>query len=418
MASVFGVLMAVAAVSHAASAQDGEVVAEVRVHGNRLTPTEQVLALASLEAGTPFSDALIVDTRARLLDSGRFDDVQVLKRFASISDPARILVIIIVDEHPASIRPSQEPGGPAQVTGRRGPDNLMLLPILWIEDGYGITFGVRLALVNAGTKKGRISFPLSWGGERKAGAEYEVTLERGLLSRVQVGAALVQRENPAFEIADRRARAHVRAERAIGPVAFGAHGEWEDVSFGETADRMISVGADVVLDTRADPYLARNAVYVRAGWTRLSVESGAQADRTELDARGYVRLLGQSIAVARWQHVGTDAPLAPFLKPLLGGWSTLRGFPAGWRAGDALVAASLEIRVPLTDALSLAKLGTSVFADAGTVADHGDWLRDQPIDYGVGASVWLTAAAFRVGVSIARGVGYGTRVNFGGGLSF
>jgi len=395
-----------------------DVIADIKVHGNRSTSSDDVVAIASLAIGQPFADGLIEAARKRLTDTGRFDRVEVLKRFASIEDPTRIAVVIIVDERPASVSPSPVPGGPPRVSGRKGPDHLMMLPIFWLEDGYGVTFGARLALVEAGTRRARVSFPLSWGGERRAGAEYDVTFLRGALSRVQAGVAIAQRENPAFEVADQRRRVHAGAERAIGLLSIGAQAAWEDVSFGESDDRLTSLGADATFDTRTDPYLARNAVYLRAAWTHLNLESNPDANRTEIEARGYVGLLGQSIAVVRWQWNGADESLPLFLKPLLGGWSSVRGFPAGWRAGDAMTTGSIEIRMPLNKTLDLAKVGVSVFADAGAVSDHGSRLSDQPIDAGAGAAVWLTATVFRVGVSVAHGSGYGTRVNFGGGFSF
>jgi hemolysin activation/secretion protein len=110
--------------------------------------------------------------------------------------------------------------------------------------------------------------------------------------------------------------------------------------------------------------------------------------------------------------------MPPFLQSLLGGWSSLRGFKAGAFAGDQLVAGSLELRVPLSSPLQLGKFGASVFVDAGAVYRHDQRLADQPVRAGVGGAVWFTATAFRMGVSVARGRGATTRVNFGAGLAY
>jgi len=59
-----------------------------------------------------------------------------------------------------------------------------------------------------------------------------------------------------------------------------------------------------------------------------------------------------------------------------------------------------------------------VFVDWGTAYDHGQQLRDQKWDQGAGAALWLTITAFRMSVGVAHGKGSGTRVNFGGGLTF
>ena len=103
---------------------------------------------------------------------------------------------------------------------------------------------------------------------------------------------------------------------------------------------------------------------------------------------------------------------------MLGGDSNLRGFEAGAFAGDVLVAGSVELRVPLSAALASGKVGVSVFLDAGTAYDTGQVFRDQTLHTGAGASVWLCATVFRMGLTIAHGRRAGTRVTFGAGLSF
>ena len=98
---------------------------------------------------------------------------------------------------------------------------------------------------------------------------------------------------------------------------------------------------------------------------------------------------------------------------MLGGTANLRGFRAGTAVGDTLTAASAELRVPITSPLSFGKLGVSVFVDTATVYDEGGRLTDQRFDRGVGAGVWFSAAFLRMNLSVARGLGHSTRVNFG-----
>ena len=105
-------------------------------------------------------------------------------------------------------------------------------------------------------------------------------------------------------------------------------------------------------------------------------------------------------------------PLPPYLQPLLGGWSNLRGFKAGAFSGDPLIAGSLEVRVPLSPLLSIGKLGASVFIDASYAYDKGLRFEDATIRTGGGGSVWVTLLAFRMGLGVAHGRGSGTRVNF------
>ena len=103
----------------------------------------------------------------------------VLERYASIADPTRVLVVIVVNEGPARLDVPGDPTQPIRVVKRRGLRNLMYLPILDAEDGYGVTYGVRLALVNVGAREGRLTFPLSWGGLKQAGAAYDRRFHTG-----------------------------------------------------------------------------------------------------------------------------------------------------------------------------------------------------------------------------------------------
>ena len=68
--------------------------------------------------------------------------------------------------------------------------------------------------------------------------------------------------------------------------------------------------------------------------------------------------------------------------------------------------------MPLTSPLHVARTGVSVFVDAGAACPDGQRIVDQPAHVGVGAGVWATATVLRLGVSVARGIDAGTRVNF------
>jgi outer membrane protein assembly factor BamA len=395
-----------------------EVVVEIRVHGNQLTPDEEVIRLSGLVVGAPFETGTIEAVRARLRSARRFEDVDVLKRYASIADQSRILVVIVVNEGPVRIQVPDAPDLPIRVVRRRGATNLMLMPVLDAEDGYGLTYGVRLAYVGVAGRRGRLSFPLTWGGFKRAGAEFDRPFESGPLTRIQVGTGVDQSRNPAFDEQDTRRRVWARAERTFGPVRAAGLAGWQRVSFADADDRIRSAGVEVTFDTRSDAILPRNAVYATASWSRLHLRSAEPIDRTRLEARGYLGLVGQTVLVVRAHREGADRTMPPFLQSLLGGWSSLRGFKAGAFAGDQLVAGSLELRVPLSSPLQLGKFGASVFVDAGAAYRHDQRLADQPVRAGVGGAVWFTATAFRMGVSVARGRGATTRVNFGAGLAY
>ncbi len=114
----------------------------------------------------------------------------------------------------------------------------------------------------------------------------------------------------------------------------------------------------------------------------------------------------------------SDAPLPPYLKPLLGGLANLRGFAAGTAVGDTLVATSAELIVPLTSPLSIGKLGVLAFVDAATAYDKGSSLADQTWKQGYGGGVWFSAAFLRMNIVVAHGRGSTTRAHVGANLSF
>ena len=83
--------------------QGQEVVAAIQVHGNTLTASEDIIRASGLAIGDPVSETALADAEARLRSAIKFESVDVLKRFASISDPTRILILIQVDEGPVRI---------------------------------------------------------------------------------------------------------------------------------------------------------------------------------------------------------------------------------------------------------------------------------------------------------------------------
>lgn len=402
----------------------GEIVSVIQVHGNNVTSEEEILALAGVSPGDPFGPSTAVDVRQRLLRSGRFEGVEVRKRFASIADLSQIALVIVVDERAVRImRPAvpeaEDPDAPPRVVRRGVMGSAMLLPIFDVEEGYGVTYGAVIAYPGVVGKRSRLTFPLSWGGRKRAAVEVERLMSRGPIGRVQAGASIERRQNPAFDERDDRRRVWARAERALTTwLRTGATVAWERVGFADEGDRFRSLDADVTFDTRVDPGLPRNAVYARASWMRVTGARTGTIDRAVVDARGYLGLIGQSVLVARVERDAANRPLPRYFKPMLGGWSTLRGFAAGSFTGDTRVVGSLELRVPVSSPLSVAKAGFSAFADAGKVYDHGVRFSAAPLRIGVGSGVWLSATIVQAGVAVAHGRDSGTRVNAGIGLTF
>jgi outer membrane protein assembly factor BamA len=400
------------------AAQRAEIVTDIRVQGNVLTPDDEMRRLTGVEIGATFTADLPEKVAGRLRATHKFESVEVLKRFGSIADESQVVLVVIVDEGPVKIEGFDEPNEPTRVVKRHGFGGLWL-PLLDFEDGYGFSYGVQLAKTKVLGANSRLSFPLTWGGTRQAGAELEKVFDRGPLTRVQTGASLIGRTNPFFEEHDDRERLWVRAERAFGtPLRVGATAGWQHVSFMNATDRFTQAEADVTFDTRLDPMLARNAVFARAAIEHFDFQHATPATRTELDGRGYVALYGQNILVLRALRQDSDVPLPPYLQPMLGGMANLRGFRAGSAIGDTLVAGTAEVRAPLTSPLSIGKAGVSAFVDVGTVYDKGQRLEDQHFSRGFGGGVWFAATVIHLNLVVAHGVGAGTRVHFGTTLSF
>lgn len=422
MAASFWLVLALAAggldLSGAAlQSQSTEVVAQISVHGNLLTPEDEVIRLAGVQVGMPFEPSTIETVTARLRSARRFEKVEVLKRFASIADPSQIILVILIDD--GHVKVDWQTGAVKEpILSKLRVPHLMYLPILDSEDGYGFTYGVQIATPNPIGRRSRLSFPLTWGGDKYAGVELEKNFDRGPFTRVESGTSFSRRRNPFFKEDDDRGRVWIRGERAFArSLRAGATTSWNHAMFFERSDSFATLGGDVEFDTRIDPVLPRNAVYLRAAWDHLSFETSG-ANRTTLDGRGYIGLLGQTMLAVRALRQDSNRPLPPYLKPLLGGMANLRGFEAGSATGDTLVAGAAELFVPLTSPLNVGQLGVSGFMDVATVYDKGARFRDQELERGVGGSVWFTAAFIRVNLAVAHGIGARTRVHFGTTVSF
>jgi outer membrane protein assembly factor BamA len=391
-----------------------ERIADVRVHGNHTTPDAEVLRLAGVEPGAPFLADTLATIQKSLDASGRFRHVDVRKRYASLSDTSAILIVIVVEERAGIAIDVPDPGPMRSLRA-----HTMWMPILRSDDGYGLTYGARMSVVDVLGRRTRLSLPMTWGGERRAAVEIERRFERGPLTRVIGAAGINRREHPALDIGDRRTGWSLRAERAVTSwLQVAGSGGFSDIRFGDVDDRLTTVGGDVVLDTRRDPAFPRNAVYAAVGLQRLRFRQSADTTRLTADARGYVGLFGQTVLALRAQHVRAADPLPVFEQALLGGDATLRGFRLGYRSGDRLLAGSAELRIPLSTPRRLTRLGVAIFADTGTVhgarepLDAADW------DTGVGAGVFLQAPLLGLRLDVARGLGSATRVHFSLGTTF
>jgi outer membrane protein assembly factor BamA len=397
-----------------------EIVREIRVHGNAAVLDDDVIALAGLTLGQALPDGALDAVERRLKQSGKFESVEVRKRYRSLTDPSDVAIVLVVHERPGTVSAEGIIRRSSRPFGRVG-DRLMFLPILNYADGYGFTYGGRMSTQGLLGMGERISVPLTWGGTRRAALEIDRTFKQGPLTRVESSVGIWQRENPHFRLDDRRVELKGRAERQFARVLrTGFQASQSAIDFGGSDDRLWTLGADAVVDTRADPTFPRNAFLLGAGWTGLHIRSeSSRIDRYTSDARGYVGVVGQAVAAARVQYTAASAPLPDFERLLLGGASTLRGFRTGTFDGDRTLVTSAELRVPITSVLSSARLGVTGFFDAGKAWNIGDRVADVRWHKGVGGGVFLIAPLVKLNLDVAHGLTDGdTRLHFSTGFAF
>ncbi|HXW08767.1 MAG TPA: BamA/TamA family outer membrane protein [Vicinamibacterales bacterium] len=406
-------------VDDGADDQEPERIVELRVHGNAFLPDDAVLELAGVTLGQSMPADGVDGIERRLKASGRFQTVEVRKRFRSLSSTAEVVLVLLVHERPGVTEASPDVR-PAARPWQRLRSRLMFLPIVSYADGYGFTYGGRISTVDLLGTGERLSLPLTWGGTRRAALEFERTFERGPLTLIRSSGGISQRENPHFGIDDQRVEVRARAERHVaGVVRTGFEASQSSVEFGTINDPLWAIGADAVLDTRADPAFPRNAVVLGAGWTGLHVRDRHRIDRYTTDARGYLGIFRQIVLAGRVRYTAADATLPPYERLLLGGSETLRGFRTGTFDGDRLLAASAEIRVPITSVLSNARLGLTGFYDAGAAWNFDQRRTDATWHRGAGAGLFLIAPFISLNLDVARGLKTGdTRVHLSSGFAF
>lgn len=415
LAIALALTLQAAAVQGAPPAQASRVISDVRVHGNHSTPDTVVLEIAGVKPGDPATDATPKEVEARLRASKKFDRVDVLSRSRTLDGSDFALVILI--EEPVVI-PLDVPGGAVVNAVRRIGNRPMFLPIVDVSD-YGFYYGARASFVDLTGAGSRISVPFTWGAEKRVALEYQHRFGPERRVRVDAAASWLRRENPFYTIDDtRREASGGLSYEIVRPLRAGVHAGLTDVTFGDQGDRFPWVAAGVTLDTRIDPVLPRQAVYVSVRAERLAFDRYAPATRLRTDVRGYLGVIGQSILAVRALHVMSDTPLPPFERALIGGASTVRGSEFGYASGDNMAVGSIELRVPISSPLSVGRLGINVFGDVGAAYDRGVALGDADYQWGYGAGVFFSATVFKLNLDVATDGRGKTRVHLASGFRF
>ncbi len=394
-----------------------ERLAEIRIHGNHTTPDEEVLKVLGLTIGQAVDDAAIAAAAARLRTSGLFENVEIRKRLRTLEPGGDVVLIVVVQERP--LPDAAIPGLAALKPFRRLWNSGMLLPILRFDDGYGFTYGARVSAVDWPARGNRFSAPLSWGGTKRAALEYERTVSAGPFDRIFATVSASRRTNPFYQIDEEREEVAVDVSKRLGRhVRAAGHAGYAAVTFGGTDENTVTYGAGLTFDTRMDPVFPRNAVFAAAGWERLDPDVSAAVNRFNAEVRGYLGVFGQSVLAVSVQYAGADGTQPDYARPLLGGADTLRGYQAGSFAGDNRLAGSIELRIPLTSAMGFAKAGIRLFADAGSVWDHGQTVSASAFKTGAGVGGFVVASLFQMSLDVAAREGGDVRAHFAMGISY
>lgn len=392
-----------------------ETVVDLRVHGNHSIPDDEVLALAGVAVGDAVDEGVVDAVTQRLDASGRFEAVEVRKRYRSLTATDRIALIIVVRERPrASIR------NPVVRSFARLAGQSMFLPILRYDEGYGMSYGARFSLVDVLGRGSRVSVPATWGGDRRLAVDMERPLPGGVVDRVRAGASHGSRTHPYFRVEDRRTRAWVGFDRELrSGLRAGVETAWEEVGFVVRSERLTRLTVGVEYDGVSAGAFPRDDVMLRAAVERLATagRSGAIV-RPRIDAQAFKGVGGQAVLAARFLFEGASAALPPYEKALLGGGGNLRGWRVGARVGDRLAAASVELRLPLGSPISMGNAGVRIFYDTAAAYDVGGSLSDQRFLKGAGAGVFLTVPFGSLHLDAGHDFRGSVRIHAGAGLGF
>ena len=392
-----------------------ETVVDLRIHGNHTVPDGEVLALAGVAVGAVVDEAVVDAITRRLEASGRFEAVEVRKRYRSLTATDRIALIIVVRERSrASVR------NPVVRSLARLAGQSMFLPVLRYDEGYGVSYGARFSLVDVLGKGSRVSVPATWGGDKRVAAEAERPLSGDVVDRVRGGGSHGRRTHPLFRIEDRRTRVWVGFDRELANgLRAGAEAAWEEVGFLGPADRLTRLTVGLEYDGVSAVAFPRDDVKLRATVERMGIagRSGAVV-RPRIDAQVFKGVGGQAVLAARVLFEGASSALPLYEKALLGGGGNLRGWRVGARVGDRLAAASVELRLPLGSPISMGNAGVRFFYDTAAVYDVDRSLSGQRFLKGAGAGVFLTVPFGSLHLDAGHDFRGSVRIHAGAGLGF
>ena len=308
------------------------------MHGNQRVADADIVTWAAVAVGDQVEPDVASEVELRLNATGRFEAVEVRKRYLSLTASDEIALIIVVTERagPASANPITRFFGSF---GRQA----LFLPVFDYSEGYGVTYGGHTSFVDVLGEGGRLSVPATWGGTKRVALEADKVFSSGLITRVQGGVTLSRRENPRFEINDDRTEGWVQADRRLpGRLRAEVRAGWADIRFGSLDDTLGRYRIMLELDTRSDQSFPRDAVRARASYEWLDVSARSRV----IGRQGYVgrgvRGSRRAVGAGRESRLHGCRCTGPTLRAIDSGWRRivtrlarrrLRRRPTGERVG-------------------------------------------------------------------------------------
>jgi outer membrane protein assembly factor BamA len=378
-----------------------EIIVEARFRGNFTTSDEEMIRLAKIEIGVPVDAVSFENIRQRLLKTGRFERVEVSKRYRSLSSSEKVILLVTVREKQSAM------------------SKFMFMPMLKLNDEYGFTYGLRTTAKNLLGFKERLSIPLTWRGVRRAALESEFEVHNPIFNTLTLAVDVTRKENPYYRTSDFRRGVQVGLRRRLKRFEVRVHSGWTGIDFGSQNSSFVTFGTSFIFDTRQDVNLPRDAFYTGIAWERLQILNGGQGfNRYTLDLRGYKGVIGQMVLAGQFLHRTVDGRLPDFERPFLGGANTLRGYKPGAFIGDNIVTSSIEMRMPLTSPRAVYHAGINVFLDSGAVYDYGTSIGNTDFKYGTGIGCFFLFMGFGIKADIAYDMHDDVRVHFSTGFRF
>ena len=392
-----------------------ETVVDVRVHGNHSIPDGEVLALAGVAVGDAVDEGVVAAITRRLEASGRFEAVEVRKRYRSLTATDRIALIIVVRERPrASIRNpwcGRSPGSPPSpcscrscATTRATGCRTARGSASWTRWAGGV--GSRCRRPGVGTG----AWQWTWSG--RCPAAWSTAYE-------PVGPM----EAGHIRISGSRIAARGPGSASIASCGTGFGRAWKrpgkEVGFVGPSERLTRLTVGVEYDGVSAGAFPRDDVKLRAAVERVAITGwSSSVVRPRIDAQAFKGVGGQAVLATRFLFEGASAALPPYEKALLGGGGSLRGWRVGARVGDRLAAASVELRLPLGSPIAMGNAGVRIFYDTAAAYDVGRSLSDQRLLKGAGGGVFLTVPFGSLHLDAGHDFRGSVRVHAGAGLGF